>query len=239
MTSKIGQGKIGIRRNKILDILRKEKKVYIAELSQSLGASLVTIRSDLDALASEGKLVRMAGGAILPSDETASREHAIENRDQKREIALAAAQMIRDGDTLFINSGTTTLLVAEELKARKNLSVVTNSLSVATTLGSVPSFRVILLGGSINSQYNFTYGADTQDHLNRFGADWAILSVDGVSSDGEISTCHAEEAILDRIMIARAKKVLIVADSTKIGRTGFSYVSRCDDKIKILTNKKS
>lgn len=239
MASGNGEGKIGIRRNKILDILRKEKKVYIANLSETLGASLVTIRSDLDALAAEGKLVRMAGGAILPSGEALAHEHSIENYDQKREIATATAQLVQDGDTLFLNSGTTTLIVAEELKARKNLSVVTNSLSVATTLGSVPSFRVILLGGSINSQYSFTYGADTQDHLNRFGADWAILSVDGVSPDGEISTCHAEEAIIDRIMIARAKKVLIVADETKIGRTGFSYVSRCDDKIKILTNKKS
>ncbi len=239
MASGNGEGKIGIRRNKILDILRKEKKVYIASLSETLGASLVTIRSDLDALADEGKLVRMAGGAILPSGEVLAHEHSIENYDQKREIAVATAQLVQDGDTLFLNSGTTTLIVAEELKARKNLSVVTNSLSVATTLGSVPSFRVILLGGSINSQYSFTYGADTQDHLNRFGADWAILSVDGVSPEGEISTCHAEEAIIDRIMIARAKKVLIVADETKIGRTGFSYVSRCDDKIKILTNKKS
>jgi DeoR/GlpR family transcriptional regulator of sugar metabolism len=239
MISGNGEGKIGIRRNKILEILRKDKKVYIAELSQTLGASLVTVRSDLDALASEGKLIRMAGGAVLPSGDAVMPEHSIENYEQKREIALATAKLVQDGDTLFLNSGTTTLLVAEALKAHKNLSVVTNSLSVATTLGGVYSFRVILLGGSINSQYSFTYGADTQEHLNRFGADWAILSVDGVSPDGDISTCHAEEAIIDRIMIARAKKVLIVADNTKIGRTGFSYVSRCDDKIKILTNKKS
>lgn len=239
MASENGRAKINIRRNKILDILHKEKKVYIADLSEFLGASLVTIRNDLDALAEEGQLVRMTGGAVLPGGGNDLRPRSIVNYEQKREIAAQAAQLVQDGDTLFINSGTTTLIVAEELKTRKNLSVVTNSLSVATTLGAIPSFRVILLGGSINSQYDFTYGADTQEHLNRFGADWAILSVDGVSTDGDISTCHAEEAIIDRIMIARAKKVLIVADSTKIGRTGFSYVSRCDDKIKIVTNKKS
>ena len=234
-----GEGKIEVRRNKILDILRKDKKVYISQLSETLGASLVTIRSDLDALATDGKLIRMAGGAVLPSDNVATNGRSIDNYEQKIEIATTTAKLIQDGDTLFLNSGTTTLLVAEALKAHKNLSVVTNSLSVAKTLGGVPSFRVILLGGSINSQYDFTYGADTQEHLNRFGADWAILSVDGVSPDGDISTCHAEEAIIDRIMITRAKKVVIVADETKIGRTGFSYVSRCDDKIKILTNKKS
>lgn len=234
-----GRAKIVQRRNAILDILHKDKKVYIADLSERLGTSLVTIRTDLDALANEGQLVRMAGGAILPADGNAQSHRAIAGYEQKLEIAQNVATLVQDGDTLFINSGTTTLIVAQALKNKKNLSVVTNSLSVATTLGEIPSFRVILLGGAINTQYSFTYGADTQEHLNRFGADWAVLSVDGVSKDGEISTCHAEEAIIDRIMIARAKKVLIVADNTKIGRTGFSYVSRCDDKIKILTNKKS
>lgn len=239
MTKKVGKAKIRHRRNAILNILHKDKKVYIAELSKTLGASLVTIRSDLDALAEEGLLIRMAGGAILPNPELTPSHHATNNYEQKREIAINAAKLIQDGDKLFINSGTTTLLVAEELKNKKNLSIVTNSLSVATKLGSVPSFRVILLGGSINSQYEFTYGADTQDYLNRFGADWAILSVDGISVTGEISTCHAEEAILDRIMIERANRVLIVADETKIGRTGFSFVGRCDEKIKIITNQKS
>lgn len=239
MAKKVGRAKISLRRNAILDVLHKENKVYIAELSRMLGASLVTIRSDLDALAAEGKLVRMAGGAILPSHEPAPLRNKTSNYEQKQEIAIAAAQLVQNGEKLFMNSGTTTLLVAEALKNKKDLSIVTNSLAVAKMLGSVPSFRVILLGGSINTQYEFTYGADTQDHLNRFGADWAILSVDGVSKTGEISTCHAEEAILDRIMIERAKRVLIVADSTKIGRTGFSFVGRCDEKIKILTNQKS
>ena len=107
---------------------------------------------------------------------------------------------------------------------------------MASALGN--NFRVILLGGLTNAQYGFTYGSDAQEHLHRFSADWAILSVDGVSEQGEISTCHAEEAIIDRLMIARAKKVLIVADETKIGRTGFSYVCQRDDKIQVLTNKK-
>ena len=235
---KNGRTKINIRRNKILEILHKEKKVYIADLSQLLGASLVTIRSDLDVLAEQGQLIRMAGGAVLPNEETNPTFSPINNREAKQEIATAVADFIQDGNTLFINSGTTTLLVAEALKTKKNLSIVTNSVPIATLLGKVPTFRVILLGGTINTQYAFTYGTDTQEQLNRYGADWAILSVDGVSPDGDISTCHAEEAIIDRLMITRAKKVLIVADTTKIGRTGFSYVSRCDNKIKILTNKK-
>ena len=235
MSKKGSLTKISKRRQDIIDILSQEKKVSIADLSRRFDVSLVTIRSDLDVLAEEGKLMRMAGGAILPNENFANAP-IIANYDKKIEIAKKAAALIQDGDTLFINSGTTTQLFAKELQHKKNLNVVTNSLSVATELGLFPSFRVILLGGSINSQYGFTYGADTQEHLTRFSADWAILSVDGISSDGDVSTCHAEEAIIDRIMIARAKKVLIVADSSKIGRTGFSYVERCNEKIQILTN---
>lgn len=238
MPNKGSQSTITLRRNRILDILHEEKIVYIAELSKRFDTSLVTIRSDLDALAEEKKLMRVAGGAILPNSDNTANTQKIINYNEKQEIAQQASLFIQDNDTLFINSGTTTNLVAKALKNRKNLNIVTNSLSVAMELGNIPSFRVILLGGSINSQYGFTYGAETQDYLNRFGADWAILSIDGISDAGEISTCHAEEAVIDRIMIARAKQVLIVADSTKIGRTGFSFVSHCDDKIKILTNKK-
>ncbi len=238
MQKENGRAKIKSRRDKILEILQKEKKVYIAELSQLLGASLVTIRSDLDVLARQGRLVRMAGGAILPNNDTNTSHTPINNFEQKKEIALSAVALIQDGDTLFINSGTTTLLVAEALKTKKNLSIVTNSVAIATQLGKISTFRVILLGGAINTQYGFTYGSDAQEQLNRYGADLAILSVDGINTDGDISTCHAEEAIIDRNMIARSKKVLIVADDTKIGRTGFSFVSRCDSKIKIITNKK-
>ena len=119
---------------------------------------------------------------------------------------------------------------------RKNLNIVTNSLAVAEELLGVPTLHVILLGGSIHSGSRFTYGENAREQLSRFGADVAILSVDGVSREGEISTCHAEEAILDRLMIGRAGRVLIVADRTKLGRTGFSFVGRCDDHIEILTN---
>ena len=236
MANKNSRSKIAKRREQILELLQQSGKVYIAELSELFSTSLVTIRSDLDALAQDGKLVRMAGGAVACGN--APQIESIINHAQKKDISRTAANLIQDGDTLFINSGTTTRVFAEALKHKKNLNVVTNSLSVATLLGSVPSYRVILLGGAINSQYGFTYGADTQELLNRYGADWAILSVDGVSDDGEISTCHAEEAIIDRIMINRAKSVLVLADETKIGRTGFTYVCSKNEKIKILTNKK-
>ena len=89
----------------------------------------------------------------------------------------------------------------------------------------------------LDTQARFTYGENSQEQIVRFGADVAVLSVDGISDDGEITTCHAEEAIVDRLMIQRASRVLILADEAKIGRTGFSLVCRRDAKIEILTNE--
>lgn len=231
--------KIDLRRNKILEILRANGKVYVTELSDILNASAVTIRTDLSALEKDGQLIRMSGGAVLPIHKTSDCNvfpKSIQNLKQKQIIADAVVDLIQDGNTLFINSGTTTQIISEVLKTRKNLNIVTNSLAVAVNLGSVPTFRVILLGGEINSLYGFTYGADTQDQLNLYRADWAILSIDGFSDQGKITTYHTEEAVIDRTMMQRSGKVLIAADSSKIGRTGFSFVSDCDSKVQLVTD---
>ncbi|MBQ8552438.1 MAG: DeoR/GlpR transcriptional regulator [Clostridia bacterium] len=232
--------KIDIRRGKIMDMLRRDGKVYVAALSRELGATPVTIRNDLAALERDGYLVRMAGGAVstainadIPTDDTASRLR--DRYNEKKAIAKAVAELLCDGDTLFINSGSTTQCIAAELKMRRNLNIVTNSLAVATTLGTFPTHRVILLGGEINSKYGFTYGGDAQEQLNRYKADFAILSIDSISTDG-ITTYHAEEAIIDRMMISAAGRTLIAADYTKLGHAGFTRVCECTDGIELITN---
>lgn len=101
-----------------------------------------------------------------------------------------------------------------ELKKHKNLSVVTNSISVAIELGAHPTFRVLLLGGDINAQYSFTYGTDAQEQLKKYRADYAILSMDGICPNG-ITTYHAEEARMDLLMIERSKQTIIAAESRK------------------------
>lgn len=232
--------KIDIRREQILDTLRRDGKVYVADLSKVLGATPVTIRNDLTALERDGYLVRMAGGAVsaslgvkITADDSVAKLK--ERYDEKKAIAKAVAEMLSDGDTLFINSGSTTQCVAAELKIRRNLSIVTNSLAVASTLGSVPTFRVILLGGEIISKYGFTCGGDAQEQLERYKADWAILSVDSVSVGG-ITTYHAEEAIIDRMMISGAGRTLITADSSKLGHAGFTRVYECSNGIELVTD---
>lgn len=236
-----GKQKIDIRRKKILELLRMEGKLSVTEIARVLNVTPMTIRTDLSILEQEGQLMRVQGGAVqvpnMVSTLTVDQGRAVaSNAEQKLAIGTAVAKMVRDGDTLFINSGTTCEYIAGALSSRVNLNIVTNSLKVATRLGTVPSFRVLLIGGEINSQYGFTYGGDAQEQLGKYQADWALLSVDGVSATGGVTTHHAEEAIIDRLMIAAARQKVIVADAGKIGRAGFSRVCECTGELMLVTN---
>ena len=229
--------KIELRKSKILKQLELAGKVSVAELSQMLGVTPVTIRTDLTELEQEGRLIRIQGGAV-PLSGTGEAAHGapVANLGPKQAIGEAVARLVRDGDTLFINSGTTCEQVAAALGVRKNLNIVTNALQVAMALGDVPSFRVLLVGGELNAQYGFTHGGDAQEQLSKYQADWSILAVDGISVRGGVTTHHAEEAIIDRIMASGSARTLIVADGTKIGRTGFSRVCECGPGLTLVTD---
>ena len=229
--------KIELRRSRILQTLRREGMVSVTRLAEELGATPVTIRSDLVALEQDGYLMRVQGGAVPSRESSPETDLAdLTYAEEKHAIGAAVAARVRDGDTLFINCGTTSVCVARALKQRKNLSIVTNSLAVANELGGVPTFRVLLIGGVVNARYGYTYGSDAQDQLSQYKADWAILSVDGVSPKGGITTYHAEEALIDRMMMDGAKKILITADRSKIGRTGFTRIRDCVPGLWVVTD---
>ncbi|WZL78726.1 DeoR/GlpR family DNA-binding transcription regulator [Eubacteriales bacterium mix99] len=232
--------KIDTRRNKIIEILNRDGQVRVSQLSKKMGTTMVTIRSDLDALEKAGYLERIQGGAVQTSFNNYNLEFLRkkkEHSEAKKRIATAVSGFIHDGDTILINSGTTTYYTAIELKKHKNLNIVTNSLTVAIELGSCPSLKVILLGGETNSQDSFTYGNDVLEQLKRYKANYAILSIDGVCPEEGVAAIHAEEAMVDRMMMERAKETVIVADSQKLGKEGFVYVCDLKDIDKLVTEK--
>ena len=234
--------KIDIRRGKILEKLKKDGTVSVSKLASELGATPVTIRSDLDALEAEGYLIRVQGGAVqnqknIPMTPMLSREG--EYSEEKRTIARCVAEQVRDGATLFLNSGTTMQCVAAALRSKKNLNIVTNSLNVAAELGNVQGFRVILLGGEINAHYSFTYGSDAQEQLSHYQADWAIMSLDGIDVETGLTTYHAEEATINRMMISRCKQLLVAADHSKVGRAGFFRFHEADGNMCLITDEKA
>ncbi len=232
--------KIDMRRKKILDLLAQNGEVRIGELAEMFDTTEVTIRSDLSTLESDGYLQRVTGGAVQTVRNLYNLDYIHRSRNNlefKRAVGMAAAERIHDGETLMINAGVTTSAVASILKSKRNLSIVTNSLTVAMELGTVQTFRVILLGGNINVQYAFTYGSDALEALEHYRADHAILSIDGIKADAGLTTYHAEEATLDRAMMRRVCATIVVADYTKIGHESFASVSALNQSIELITNE--
>lgn len=228
------------RRNSILEKLNQDGKVKVAELSRLFGISEVTIRNDLSELECLGMLERVHGGAVNTYRayyNMTLQERARTNAEEKKRIAAEVSSMISDGDTLMINSGTTTLFIVQELKNIKNLTLVTNSISISQEVGHYRNIHVILLGGNFDPQYQFTYGDDAIEQLKRYKADKLILSVDGVSPEEGISTYHHFEAEVNRQMIARVNKTIVVADYTKIGRTNFARIASIESMDCLVTNK--
>ena len=217
------------RREKIIDLLEREGQVRVSQLAELLNTTTVTIRSDLDAMEHDGLVERVSGGAVFTMVSLYNREFMRRKRmntEAKRAIAVAATEEVRDGDTLFINGGSTTYFAALHLKkTRKNLIVVTNSLSVATELGAAPTYTVILVGGQINSFYSFTCGTEALNQLSQYQVSKAVLSIDGIDENG-IMTIHPEESAIAEIMIRRAQRRIILADGSKVGKTGFCTI--CD-----------
>ena len=234
--------KVDIRRSAIMERLRMHGSVLVAELSADLGATAATIRNDLDAMGREGQLIRIRGGATLP-DAAAPKftfdaeESNIAMLAQKRSIARAIVDLVQDGDTIFINSGTTTLQVAAALKDRNHLNIVTNSVAVAMEMGVLANMHVILLGGKINAERGFTHGADVEEQLSRYHADISVLSIDGITAESGVATCFMEEARIDRIMLERSTQQVIAADHTKVGRTGFYNVRQDINSFVLVTDE--
>ena len=231
--------KIDARRKRIVELLAQKGEVRVSELSALFDATEVTIRNDLSALESDGYLQRVAGGAVQTVRNFYNLDYIQRSRNNleyKNAIGRAVVSLIEDGQTLMINSGATTSAVAAALKTKRNLNIVTNSLTVAMEMGTVPTFRVILLGGEINVQYAFVYGSDTLEQLEHYKADCAILSVDGISAQSGLTTYHAEEAPVDRAMIRRVRSTIVAADYAKVGHESFSSVHGLGGGLALVTN---
>lgn len=232
--------KIKQRREAILNKLMIDGVVYVNILSEELSVTPATIRSDLETMEQEGVLTRIQGGALPIATSSLLSHHApnvsIHQTAEKTAIATLAAEQIKDGDVIFINSGTTMKFVANALKTKKNLNIVTNSIDVALNLGSTPNFRVILLGGEINSQHRFMHGNVALTQLEGYHADWAILALNGISSVDGLTTFHPEEVPINNMMMQNATKTLIAADHTKIDHTGFTSFGDFAHNITLVTD---
>lgn len=216
------------RRKKILEMINRDGSVKVTNLSKLFDISEVTIRTDLADMEYKGLLTRVHGGAVSsykPYYSMSLNQRMSTNQEQKEVIAQKIAGMIEDNDTIMLNSGTTTLLVFRALPQNLNLSIVTNSISIALEGTANPNFNIILLGGLINSKYQFTFGDDAIRQLKSYHADKLILSVDGIDAEHGFSTYYDKEAEIDRIMLQQSSVNIVAADHSKFDRCAFTKIS--------------
>lgn len=156
--------------------------------------------------------------------------------EEKRRIAKQIAGMIQSGETLFVNSGTTTLFVVEELQKLSALTIVTNSIPMAMEFSDYPNFNIILLGGNIDLTHSFTYGDDALAQLRKYRADKLILSIDGISLEKGLTTYYFQEVAINKMMMERVERNIVAADFSKIGAESFSYVTDISQVDCLVTN---
>ncbi len=227
------------RKQRILDLLKENDTVRVTNLSRQFGVSEVTIRTDLDDMEKKGLLSRVHGGAVSsykPYYSMNLNQRLETNQKAKVAIAERVAELIQPNDTVMLNAGTTTLLVFRKFPSNYNLSIVTNSISIALEASGNPNYNVILVGGSVNTKYQFTYGNDAVKQLEKYHADKLILSVDGISASQGFTTYYNKEATVDVAMIEQSACRIIAADHSKFGHSAFAKISDLSIADYIVTN---
>ncbi len=228
------------RRQQILDLVHTKNKVVVSELSEFFGVSEVCIRNDLADMEKSGLLSRVHGGAVSNYDSYYNMSFAQRsntNRSEKEEIASKVAEMIYDNQSVMMNAGTTTLAVMQKLSDKRNINIVTNSIVVALEGAKYPNLHITLLGGEVNSEYQFVYGALTLSQLDEYKADVLVLSADGITEEDGVTTYYDREAEICKKMIKHASNVIAVLDRTKIGKVTYKKISDIDKIDNLVTNK--
>ena len=227
------------RKQKILELLKKNDSVRVSNLSRLFGVSEVTVRTYLEDLESKGLLSRVHGGAVSsykPYYSMNLNQRLETNQQAKVAIAECVAELIQPNDTVMLNAGTTTLLVFRRFPAEYNLSIVTNSISIALEASGNPNYSVILVGGSVNTKYQFTYGHDAVEQLKKYHADKLILSVDGIDLRQGFSTYYNKEATVAQTMIKQSDCCIVAADHSKFGHSAFAKINDLGVADYIVTN---
>jgi DeoR family transcriptional regulator, aga operon transcriptional repressor len=231
---------VGERRRRICELLRAEGRVTVEALAARFGTSQVTIRADLSTLESNGALTRTHGGALnVPDVDQPLNVKQLQHHAEKLRIAEAAAALIRDGETLILDSGTTTAEIARRIRTLdlKSVNVITNALNIAALLIDVPSVRLIVPGGILRRESNSLSGPMAEAALDTLQANRLYLGADGIDPQIGIMTPHLAEAELNAKMIGISRQVVVVADSSKFARSNISLIARIEQLHMLITDR--
>lgn len=218
------------RHGRILEILMQEGSVSLRDLARRLDVSTETIRRDSRLLAARGRVLRMHGAIGLPSvvGEAPFDRRLRENRTAKEAIARAAAATIRDGESVMLDTGTTTSLVALALLEHHRLTVVTNSSDIARTLATVNGNTVYMAGGELRSDSGAALGVSAIQFVTRFSVDHAVISAGAVNAAQGVLDYELEEAEFAQAVLGCGRRRVVVTDASKFGRKGLVQVCGLD-----------
>lgn len=227
------------RRALILEKLDKNGQVDVPSLSQELKVSEVTIRNDLIRLEQKNMLIRARGGAIKVDRVGIDFNLSDKNKqhlEEKKRIGKAAAALVEDGDTIILDSGTTTMEIARNLINVSNLTVITNALNIANQMADHQKANVIIPGGFLRKNSLSLVGGAAEENFKNYFCDKLFLAVDGFNTTHGMSTPNVEEAHLNRVMIEIAKQVVVVADSSKFHKRSFAFIAPVTEVDVVVTD---
>lgn len=227
-------GKKENRQAFLLSYLDEHHYISIDEITRFFPVTTQTARRDVMALEQQGKVRRLHGGAAslgsaLPVDPSTRRQRRSENAVQKNRIGAMVAELVPDGATVFIDTGTTCEAVAYALLKRQDLRVITYSLRVATILSENSDFDIAVPGGFVRSVDGGVFQDDTPDYVRRFKFDFAIISVSGVDDDGDICDDDQAEVAIVSAALGQSKRKVLAVDSSKFGRRALVRLGSLSD----------
>jgi DeoR/GlpR family transcriptional regulator of sugar metabolism len=213
------------RRDKILDLLKEDGSAKVIDLARLFKVTEVTIRQDLEKLETEDLIIKEHGGAYLKNVEDQVRSFSLvhqENLDKKAIIAQKCLEFIESGDTIILDSGSTTTEIAKKLKGIKNLTVITNALNIALMLGTESGIEVIMTGGEFKPPTLSLTGQKAADFFKGLNVQKLFLATAGISLKSGLTYPSISDLIVKKAMIDAAEITYLVADSTKIGKSALA-----------------
>lgn len=213
------------RREKILDLLKEDGSAKVGSLSKLFKVTEVTIRQDLEKLESEGLIIKEHGGAFLKNAQDTVRNNALlnqDNLDKKSVIAKKCLEFIELGDTIILDSGSTTTEIAKLLLGFKRLTVITNALNIALLLGSEPGIEVIMTGGEFKPPTLSLTGQKAADFFKGINVQKLFLATAGISLKSGLTYPSISDLVVKKAMIEAAETTYLVADSSKFGKSAFA-----------------
>ena len=226
------------RLSRIVEVLSASGSVGVTDLAAELDVSPATVRRDLVLLEEQRLLARTHGGAVAHGVlyELPLRYRSARRQEEKARIAREAAARVADGSAIGMTGGTTTTEVARALADGRRITVVTNSLSIASELAVRPNLKLVVTGGVARSESYELVGPLAEATLASLNLDVVLVGVDGISAAAGLTTHHEVEAHTNRALIHRAAHVLVVADSSKIGQVAFARICALDDVDALITD---